>query len=180
MLQTKTKTTHFLSWSILVKRLGFSVNKNIGLNEDREVDKGSELDLKNVRNLIQSDSIFNINGQAFNIENNNKENISTFDCFYSPATESLCVIIEEKNKYSELKKEVVMNLIEFSRKVNANSLLFLVDKKNKDYAKIMQTMFMVGFQGDSKYKTAKLFYKEYKLIRMDFKTQRDTFEEVVF
>ena len=117
------------------RRRGFSDNK-IGPNEDRELTKGNDLYFSNVKNLIPKDSLFNINSHIFNIQNNRKEKRSTFDCFYSPSTESLSVIIEEKNKYSELSKEIVINLIEFAEKVNAKTLLILMDRKNKDYGNI--------------------------------------------
>ena len=114
------------------RRRGFS-DKKIGLNEDRDLTKGIELTSTNIKKLIPNNSLFNINSHIFNIQNNKKEKISTFDCFYSPSTESLSIIIEEKNKYSELSKEIVINLMEFAGKVNAKTLILLLDRKNKDY-----------------------------------------------
>lgn len=170
---------------MLERRGGFSDDSN-GLNEDRNPLKGKELS-DTVKSLIPNDSLFNINSHIFNIQTNKKEKISTFDCFYSPSTESLCIVIEEKNKYSDLSKEIVVNLMEFSCKVNAKTLLLLLDKKNKDWGiyniklvKIMQSMMMIGFSNDPKFKTAKLSDKEYKLLRMDIKNKSEVIEEVIF
>ena len=46
--------------------------------------------------------------------------------------------------------------------------------------KIMQSMMMIGFQNDPKLKTGKISEKEFKLLKMDFTTQSDAIEEVIF
>lgn len=44
----------------------------------------------------------------------------------------------------------------------------------------MQSMMMVGFQNDTQFKTAKLIEKEYKMLKMELRTQSDAIEEVTF
>lgn len=133
-----------------------------------------------MKNLIPNDSLFNITSHIFNIQNNRNEKISTFDCFYSPSTESLCIIIEDKNKYSDLSKQIVANLMDFASQANAKSLVLLLNKNNKEWVKIMQSMMMIGFQNDPKIKTAKLLEKDYKFLKMDIRNQSDVIEEVIF
>ena len=140
-----------------------------------------------MKTIMPKDSLFNINSHIFNFQNNTNQKICSFDCFYSASTDSMCIIIEENNKYSDLSKEIVFNLMEFSTKVNAKTLLLFLDKKNKDWGikiinlvKIMQSMMMIGFQNDPKLKTGKISEKEFKLLKMDFTTQSDAIEEVIF
>ena len=41
-------------------------------------------------------------------------------------------------------------------------------------------MMMIGFQNDAQFKTAKFYEKEFKLLKMDLRTQSDAIEEVTF
>jgi len=68
--------------------------------------------------------------------------------------------------------------MDFATKASAKQLILLLDRKNKDYVKIMQSMMMVGFGNDAKNKTAKLENKEYKLMKMDCKSVE--IEEITF
>jgi hypothetical protein len=41
-------------------------------------------------------------------------------------------------------------------------------------------MMMIGFTNDPKFKTAKVSDKEYKLLKMEIKSQSEVIEEVIF
>lgn len=126
-----------------------------------------EISLQNLKNSINDITIFKINSEVLNIQNNKNELISSLDCFYSPATEALCIIIEHNIRLKELSKEIITNLMDFASKISAKSLILLIDKKNLNYVKIIQSMMIIGFANDKKYKTAILMGKEYKLLRLD-------------
>lgn len=83
----------------------------------------------------------------------------------------MCILIEGDIKYSTLSKEIIMNLIEFARKVEAKNILLLIEKKNKDYIKILQGMMTVGFVSDTASKLAKINDSTYKVLRMEVKPE---------
>ena len=70
--------------------------------------------------------------------------------------------------------------MDFASQANAKSLVLLLNKNNKEWVKIMQSMMMIGFQNDPKIKTAKLLEKDYKFLKMDIRNQSDVIEEVIF
>jgi len=133
---------------------------------------------KHFKSSISENTLFRINSQVLNIQNNKHEIISSIDCFYSPANEALCVIVDEKVKISSLSREIISNIMEFAAKAAAKSVILLLDKKNKEYIKIMQSMMMIGFMNDANYRTANLMEKEYKLLKLDVKHQE--LEEIAF
>ena len=150
------------------------MGKSLWFSENKEIPKTS----KNIKTSIDDNTLFKINSEVLNIQNNQHEIISSLDCFYSPTNEALCIIIEENVKLKELSKEIIANIMDFASKVSAKSLILLLDRKNKDYVKIMQSMMMVGFINDNKNKTAKLKEKEYKLLKLESKIT--DFEEIAF
>ena len=160
------------------KRLNFTflidMGKSIFFSKNNEIDVTS----KNLKSSIIDNTLFKINSEVVNIENNKQEVISSLDCFYSPNNEALCIIIGEKVKIKDLSKEFMVNIIDFASKVSAKSLILLLDKKNKDYVKIMQSMMMVGFINDIKNKTANLMEIEYKVLKFECKITN--FEEIAF
>jgi len=137
-----------------------------------------DLTSKQLKSTIKENSLFKINSEVINIQTNKQERISSLDCFYSPAQEALCLIIEEDVKINHLSKEIISNIMDFATKASAKQLILLLDRKNKDYVKIMQSMMMVGFGNDTRHKTAKLECKEYKLMKMDCKSVE--IEEITF
>ena len=89
-------------------------------------------------------------------------------------------MIEEVTKYSELSKEIVMNLMEFAQKMSIKNVVLLLDRKNKDYVKILQAMMTVGYTNDSKYKVTKIGGKEYKIMKLTLKNVPEEVEEIIF
>lgn len=56
----------------------------------------------------------------------------------------------------------------------------MLDRKNKDYVKILQGMMTVGFAGDSNLKMTKVGGKDYKVLKMTLKAQTEEIEEIAF
>jgi len=94
--------------------------------------------------------------------------------------EALCIMIEDTMKYSDLSKEMVINLMEFAQKMSVKNLALLLDKKTRDYVKILQGMMTVGFENDTQQKVVKVLNKDYKLLKMSLPTVSEQIEEIAF
>jgi len=56
----------------------------------------------------------------------------------------------------------------------------MLDRKNKEYVKILQGMMTVGFTNDPKFKFTKISNKEYKILKMGLVWQQEGIEEIYF
>ena len=160
------------------RRSGFSESSN-GLPESRQTKKGDVM-FKSVKGNLPENSLFNINSVMFNLANNKEEIKNKFSCFYNPSLEALCVLIEEKFKYADLSKEIVMNLTDFAQKIGIKAIILCLDRKNKEFVKIMQGMMTVGFTTEKTTKTAKIGDKTYKILIMNVKSHPEEIEEIAF
>ena len=135
---------------------------------------------RNVKQQLPENTLFNISSLIFNLENNKEEVLSKYNCFFNPALEALCIIIEEGTKYSDLSKEIVMNMMDFASKMSLKNIILLLDRKNRDYIKIMQGMMTVGFSNDNAMKMTKVSGRDYKVLKMTLKTTPEEIEEISF
>lgn len=161
----------------MVKRIGFS-GREIG-QENGDL-KSGEIFTKTLKNQIPENTLFNINSLIFNLENNREEILNKYNCFYNPSLEALCIMIEEVTRYSDLSKEIVMNMMEFAQKMSIKNVVILLDRKNKNYVKILQGMMTVGFVNDNNHKISKIGGKDYKILKMTLKNIPDEVEEIIF
>jgi hypothetical protein len=161
----------------LEKRTGFSGSK---LGQENGDLKTGEIFSKTPRNQLPENTLFNINSLIFNLENNKEEILNKYNCFYNPSLEALCIMIEEVTKYSDLSKEIVMNMMEFAQKMSIKNVVLLLDRKNRDYVKILQGMMTVGFVNDNNYKITKIGGKDYKILKMTLKNIPEEVEEIIF
>jgi hypothetical protein len=129
---------------------------------------------------IPENTLFNISSLVFNLENNREEVLNKYKCFYNPSLEALCVMIEQGIKYSDLSKEIVMNMMDFTERMSIKNIVLLLDRRNKDYIKILQGMMTVGFTNEEKMKTVKISEKEYKVLKMTLKHLQDEIQEIAF
>jgi hypothetical protein len=136
--------------------------------------------LKSLKAKLPENSLFNINSLIFNLKNNKEEVVSKYNCFYNPSLEAFCIIVEEGTRYTDLSKEIVLNLMTFAQKVGVKNLILLLDRTNRDYVKILQGMMTVGFNNDAAMKTCHLGDKDYKILRMTMNTVQEEVEEVSF
>ena len=89
-------------------------------------------------------------------------------------------MVERGLKYIDLSKEIVMNFIDFAQKMNIKHLIMLLDRKNKDYVKILQSMMTVGFTNDKSLATVKVADIDYKVLKMTVSSAQQEVEEIAF
>jgi hypothetical protein len=89
-------------------------------------------------------------------------------------------MVEKGLKYADLSKEMIMNFIDFAQKMNINNLIMLLDRKNKDYVKILQSMMTVGFSNDKNLKIIKIADTDYKTLKMNINLNQPEVEEIAF
>ena len=172
---TPPLTAPFLLWSTRAERIGFS-SSSAGQEKGRE--NRGEVIFKNLKGQLPENTLFNISSLVFNLENNREEVLNKYNCFYNPAMEALCILIEEGTKYSDLSKEIVMNMMDFAQKTSIKHIILLIERKNKDYVKILQGMMTVGFANDTVMKTTRIGNKDFKVLKMSIKSEE--IEEIAF
>lgn len=89
-------------------------------------------------------------------------------------------MVEKGLKYVDLSKEIVMNFIDFAQKMNIKNLIMLLDRKNKDYVKILQSMMTVGFTNDKALASVKIGEIDYKVLKMTVSSSQQEVEEIAF
>lgn len=114
------------------------------------------------------------------MENNQEEILTKYNCFYNPSLEAMCIMVEKGLKYAELSKDVIMNFIEFAQKMSIGNIVVLIDRKNKEYVKILQSIMTVGFQNDKNLKSVKISDTEYKTLKMNVNLNQPEVEEIDF
>lgn len=180
LLIKNIKFFYFLAPFLLRSRIGrrraFSTACFNGLENGREF-KGEASPSKT---QIKENTLFNINSVFFNLENNQEEVLNKYNCFYNPSLEALCIMVEKGLKYIDLSKEIVMNFIDFAQKMNIKNLIMLLDRKNKDYVKILQSMMTVGFTNDKALSSVKIGEIEYKVLKMTVSSAQQEVEEIAF
>lgn len=73
---------------------------------------------------------------------------------------------------------MIVNLMQFAENMNIKNLIMLIDRKNKEYVKVLQGMLTVGFKNDENMKACKIAEKDYKILKMIMK--KEEIEEVPF
>jgi len=89
-------------------------------------------------------------------------------------------MVEKGLKYADLSKDMIMNFIEFAQNMKINNIVMLLDRKNKDYVKILQSMMTVGFSMDKNLKSVKISDTEYKSLKMSVNLNQPAVEEIDF
>ena len=89
-------------------------------------------------------------------------------------------MVEKGLKYIDLSKEMIMSFIDFAQKMKINNLVMLLDRKNKDYVKILQSVMTVGFSNDKNLKSVKISDMEYKTLKMNINLNQPAIEEIAF
>lgn len=160
----------FLLWSKIANRSAFSTGCVSGLEFGREISKSK----------LQENTLFNINSTFFNLENNKEEILNKYNCFYNPSLEALCILVEKNMRYVDLSKEIIINFIDFAQRMNIKNLIMLLDRKNKDYVKVLQSMMTVGFSNDKNLSVIKIAEINYKVLVMAVSIGQKEIEEIVF
>ena len=154
------------------------VGKTIWFKNEKKQDK--DFINSSLKSEIPKNKIFNISSLIFNIESHKEEVLSNYKFFYMQEHDSLCIVIDEKQKYSDFSKEIMMNLMEFCQKLNISNIYMLICRKNKEYIQLLQVMLTVGFTNDENIKNTKLDDKVYKFLKMNLSQNKEEIEEVDF
>ena len=115
---------------------------------------------------IPKNKIFEISSKFFNITKHKHEVLSKYECFFDEASNTLTLILTEKNSFSEFSKEIMMNLFTFSQKVGIDMICFLLSKKNPQYARILQDLMIVGFKPNEKKKEISIGSEVFKVMEI--------------
>ena len=89
-------------------------------------------------------------------------------------------MVEQGLKYIDLSKDMIMHFIEFAQNMKINNIVMLLDRKNKDYVKILQSMMTVGFANDKDLKSVKIAQTVYKTLKMNVNLNKPEVEEIDF
>jgi hypothetical protein len=134
--------------------------------------------LQNQQILPEKNKIFEVTSKYFNHQTNTYDNQDQFRLFFSDDLSGLCVVIDDKMKYSELTKEVMHNFFYFALKTNMKKMCFLLNRKNKDFVKILQGVMTVGFKTSNS--RINLENIEYKVMTMEISKKFDEVQEIDF
>ena len=99
---------------------------------------------------------------------------------FSTELDALCIISHEKMKYSELSKDVMINFFYFALKTHSNKMCILLNRKNKDYVKILQGVMTVGFKTSKNNQRFNHENVEYKVMSMEITKKHDEIQEIDF
>lgn len=124
--------------------------------------------------------LFTISSKLFNIEKHAEEIFSTYNCVYVKDNETLCLILDEKVKYADFSREIIVNLIEFAQKIGVNLISLLVCRNNKDYVKFIQGMMTVGFEQNKDVKSTKIDGKIYRILSLNMANLKEEIQDVEF
>lgn len=120
-----------------------------------------------------------MSSKLFSVPKQSEEIYSSIRCVYHKDSESLCLILDNNIRYTDLSKEIIINLIQFAQNINANLITLLISKSNRDYVKFIQGMLTVGFEY-ADIKSAKIEGKVYKILSMKMETLNKEMEEIEF
>ena len=115
---------------------------------------------------IPKNKIFEISSKFFNITKHKQEVLSKYECFYDEGSNTLTLILTEKNSFSEFSKEIMMNLFSFTQKVGIDTICFLLSKKNPQYPRILQDLMIVGFKPNPNKKEIPVGADVYKVMEI--------------
>ncbi len=147
----------------------FGLSQGLPLEDDK---------LTNCSSLTQKDKIFEVTARTFNHHTSSYEDQASFKMIFSSELNGLCVILNDKIKYSDLTREIMQNFFFFASKTNQTKICFLLNRKNKDYVKLLQGIMTVGFKtSNSRFNLDKV---EYKVMNMDVSKKSDEVQEIDF
>ena len=135
---------------------------------------------QNLKSSIPKNKIFLINSLIFNITKHKKEILTKYKCFYDETSNSLNILLTQDLHFADFTKEIMINLLEMTRKVGIDTIYFLVAKKNEQYIKIVQDLMIVGFEVDEKNKIVNIEDNVYKVLKLPIKEEEDDIEEIFF
>ena len=83
-------------------------------------------------------------------------------------------------KYSDLSRDVMTNLYYFGLKTHSTKMVILLNRKNKDFVKILQGIMTVGFKTSSDNQRFSYENVDYKVMTMEISKKHDEIQEIDF
>jgi hypothetical protein len=139
----------------------------------------SEDKLKESIRSIQENSLFYIFPMYYDSKIGDYQQQKELSLMISKDLEdALCVFTDENTSYTQINKEVLLNLFYFAMRTNSKKMCFLLTRKNKDYVKILQGIMTVGFKpSNSRYSNNGT---DYKVMTMEINKKFDEVQEIDF
>jgi len=101
------------------------------------------------KSLEGKDYSIDVQALYYNVENDTYEVFHIFEFLFVNNCETIVINLKENAKLSCLNKEIICNLLYFSSKLEAKHLVIILDRKGKDYVKMLQSLMTVGFKTDT-------------------------------
>lgn len=92
---------------------------------------------------------FEVQALYYNAQSDLYEVFHVFEFRIFNNGESVIINLKENIKLSNLNKEIISNLLYFSSKIEVQNISMVIDRKCKDYVKILQGLMTVGFKTDN-------------------------------
>lgn len=132
------------------------------------------------RKELPEDELFTITSKAYSVEKHSETECSKYSCYYQKETESLILILDEKVKFSNFSRCIMVDLIDFAERLNVKLISLLICKKNPEYAKFLQGMLTIGFEQNQNAKSTKLDGKVFRILSLKMNTLKDGIVEIDF
>ena len=148
----------------------FNLSFLVNMGTSRWFSGGEKLNTSSLnpefKSQIPNKKVFEISSMFFNITKHKNEILSKYECYFDDASNTLTLILSENICFSEFTKEIMMNLFTFTQKVGIDTICFLLDKKNPQYARILQDLMIVGFKSNQNKKEVTIDGHIYKVMEI--------------
>lgn len=167
------------SSSTLLHRNGFDTT-NFSAGNEIVGSQLSDDSLGKISSSLPKDKKFVVKAKHFSHHKNKYEDQSSFYLLFSSELNALCVLAGEKMKYSDLSRDVMTNLYYFGLKTHSTKMVILLNRKNKDFVKILQGIMTVGFKTSSDNQRFSYENVDYKVMTMEISKKHDEIQEIDF
>ena len=162
-------------------KTNYSFSNVSDINISFDIPKGKENGnkfKKETKQKFPDQKIFRINSLIFNDE---EQQISTkYDCIYNEKYNSLFLLFNEHVKYSEITKDKLINILDFSNSIGIDYIYILINKKNKNFLHIVQDMLIVGFEIGKNFPLFNIDGFIYKALKMSVKDIKQEIKQIEF
>ena len=152
--------------------LSFLVNMGVSRWYQGEENLTNKLSNEDFKRKIPKNKIFEISSMIFNITKHRKETLNKYQCYFDEKSNCLFLILKENICFSEFTKEILMNLFDFSEKVEIDTICFLISKKNPQFIRILQDLMIVGFKSNEKIEETFIEGNAYKVMEIPVKNDQ--------
>lgn len=102
------------------------------------------------------------------------------NCIYNKKSNIINILVEEKTKYEDLSKQLILKISEYCEKNQIYGIMITISKQNNEYVKIIQSMLTIGFTYYFNQKFNKIGENTYKILFMNLNKESNEIEEISF